>query len=294
VEIDAALVRRLIAAQFPQWANLPVLRVEPGGWDNRTFRLGVQRSVRLPSGASYAAQVEKEQAWLPRLAPELPLAIPVPVAHGRPGEGYPWHWSVYGWLEGESAETARVADTSELARALAAFLVALQAIDATGGPPPGPHNFLRGAPLAVYDADTRRALETLRGQGVTTAAAALWEAALATEWRGAPVWLHGDVSAGNLLVRDGRLSAVLDFGCAAVGDPACDLAIAWTYFSGASRAAFREALPLDRGTWLRGAGWALWKALITLSGQARSAEGLGHAARARRVLEAILEDPELR
>jgi aminoglycoside phosphotransferase (APT) family kinase protein len=264
VEIDASLVRRLIAAQFPFWAHLPVRPVAPGGWDHVTFHLGDDMSVRLPRAAQYAAQVAKEHHWLPRLAPFLPLPVPVPLARGNPGEGYAWHWSVYRWLEGEVASIERIADAREFAASLAHFLTCLQRIDPSGGPAPGPHNFNRGGPLATYDAETRAAITALSGIIDAEAANAIWDAALAATWHGSPVWLHGDVAATNLLITAGRLSAVIDFGCSGVGDPACDLTIAWTLFAGASRDVFRAAMPLDGSTWARARGWALWKALITL------------------------------
>jgi aminoglycoside phosphotransferase (APT) family kinase protein len=288
VPIDAALVRRLIAAQFPQWADLPVEPVAFGGWDNRTFHLGDRMTVRLPSARRYSLQVEKEHRWLPRLAPLLPLPIPVPLALGRPGEGYPWDWSVYGWLAGEIATRASIADLAEFATTLAQFLVALQRIDAAKGPPPGPHNFFRGGPLTVYDGETRQAIAALGGRIDADAATAVWESALAATWRGEPVWVHGDVSAGNLLVQAGRLSAVIDFGSSGVGDPACDLAIAWTLFDEPSRAAYRAALPLDDATWARGRGWTQWKALITFAGMS-GANPLA-AGEARRTLDAVLAD----
>ena len=288
VNIDATLVSRLIAAQFPQWADLSVEPVETSGWDNRTFRLGETMSVRLPSAEGYAAQVEKEQRWLPRLLPLLPLPIPRPLALGRPAEGYPWPWSVYRWLEGENATLKRIDDPSAFATALARFLVALQKIDSAGGPPPGPHNFSRGGPLSVYDAETRNALTALEGEIDVAAATKVWDAALNTTWHGSPVWVHGDVAAGNLLVKEGRLSAVIDFGCLGVGDPACDLVIAWTLLSGKSREAFRGALSVDRATWARGRGWALWKSLITLA-EYVDANPL-EAGKARRVIAEVLAD----
>ncbi|RZS83990.1 aminoglycoside phosphotransferase (APT) family kinase protein [Phyllobacterium myrsinacearum] len=266
VVIDAALVRTLIAAQFPQWSDLAIEPVRHGGWDNRTFHLGDHMTVRLPSGASYAAQVLKEQYWLPRLAPQLPLPIPEPVALGEPDEHYPWHWSVYRWLAGETAKRERIADLPQFANDLAAFLTALQGADATGGPVPGAHNFHRGGSLSVYDAQTRQAIAVLGGAIDTGLATAVWDAALAAAWSGPPIWLHGDVASGNLLVRDHRLSAVIDFGTCGVGDPACDLAIAWTLFEGESRQSFKAALPLDPATWARGRGWTVWKALIVYAG----------------------------
>ena len=288
ISINASLVSRLIATQFPLWADLPVEPVELDGWDNTTFRLGEDMSVRLPSAEGYASQVEKEHRWLPRLVPHLPLPIPVPLAKGAPGEGYPYPWSVYRWIEGETAAVERVDDPVEFATALADFLTALYRIDPTGGPPPGRHNFFRGGPLTVYDAETRQAIAVLEGEIDTDTAGAVWEAALAAAWHGPPVWFHGDVAAGNLLVEGGRLSAVIDFGISGVGDPSCDLAIAWTLFRGESRDAFRAALRLDDATWARGRGWALWKGLITL------AEHLGinppEAGTARRVIDEVLAD----
>ncbi|CAN7765579.1 aminoglycoside phosphotransferase family protein [Mesorhizobium sp. LjNodule214] len=285
--IDVTLVRRLIAAQFPNWADLPVEPVEPGGWDNRTFRLGDDKSVRLPSAASYVAQVEKEQRWLPRLAPHLPLPIPVPLAKGAPGQGYPWPWSVYGWLRGRPAANGGIADPTQFARSLADLLLALYRIDATGGPPAGQHNFHRGGRLAVYDAETRTALSALTGRIDTDTAQEVWASALGSGWQRPPVWVHGDVASGNLLVEDGKLCGVIDFGSSAVGDPACDLAIAWIEFSGESRQAFRDALALDAETWARGRGWALWKALITASGHDGNQR---EAAKSWAVIDEVLAD----
>ncbi len=290
VDINVSLVSRLVAAQFPQWARLPITPAVPQGWDNRTFRLGAHMTVRLPSAAAYALQVEKEHRWLPRLAPHLPLPIPVPLAKGAPAEGYPWRWSVYRWLEGETASVERIAELRRFATALARFLTALQRIDPAGGPPPGRHNFFRGGPLTVYDAETRQALAALGGKIDTDAASAVWEAALAASWQGLRVWFHGDVAAGNLLVRDGRLGAVIDFGTSGVGDPSCDLAIAWTLFRGESRDAFRAALELDDATWARGRGWTLWKALITLAEHIDT--NPAEAGIARRVIDEVLADHE--
>jgi aminoglycoside phosphotransferase (APT) family kinase protein len=275
-------VERLIAAQFPWWAHLPITPVQPGGWDNRTFRLGDTMTVRLPSTPGHAGQAEKEQRWLPVLAPHLPLPIPVPLAGGVPGEGYPFGWSVYPWLDGEPASPARIADLVEFAETLAGFLAALGRIDPTGGPPPASHGGFRGTPLLTYDDETRRAVAALGDRIDGAAALALWDAALTATFDGPPVWFHGDVAAGNLLVREGRLAAVIDFGCAGVGDPACDLAIAWTLLHGESREAFRAALDVDDSTWLRGRGWVLWKALITLAGS-------GDPGGARRDLDAVLD-----
>ncbi|MER9355234.1 aminoglycoside phosphotransferase family protein [Mesorhizobium sp. M0514] len=285
--IHTDLVRRLVNAQFPQWRHLPVSPVAFGGWDNRTFHLGNDMTLRLPSAAPYALQVEKEHRWVPTLAPLLPLPIPVPLAMGEPGEDYPWQWSVYRWIDGETAKTAEIADRRQFAVDLAKFLIALRRIDPAGGPPAGQHNFFRGGSLSVYDNQTREALQALEGQIDTQAATAVWDAALAATWQGSPVWFHGDVAWGNLLVQNGRLSAIIDFGTSGIGDPSCDLAIAWTFFQGESREAFRAAIDVDEATWARGRGWTLWKALITVAGHdANQAE----AERSRRVIDDVLAD----
>ncbi|RWE40309.1 MAG: aminoglycoside phosphotransferase family protein [Mesorhizobium sp.] len=290
IAIDVALVRRLIAAQFPHWKNLAVRPVDFGGWDNRTFHLGDEMTVRLPSAAAYSLQVEKEHRWLPRLAPLLPLPIPVPLAMGVPAEGYPWHWSVYGWIEGATAKRERIADLSEFAADLARFLVALKHVDAADGPAPGQHNFFRGGPLTVYDGETRQAISALGNRIDAGAATAVWERALAAAWEGPSVWFHGDVSQGNLLVEKGRLGAVIDFGTSGIGDPSCDLAIAWTFFEGESRDTFRACLAADEATWARGRGWALWKALIIAAGHIDVAPA--EIEESWRVIDAVLIDRE--
>ncbi|MET0692507.1 MAG: aminoglycoside phosphotransferase family protein [Propionibacteriaceae bacterium] len=286
--LDQALARRLVDSQFPQWADLPVRRVDLDGWDNRTFRLGDELTVRLPSGDWYALQVEKEQRWLPVLAPQLPLPIPSPVAQGAPGQGYPFSWSVYRWLEGQPSSREAIADLTEFADTLADFLLALHRVDASDGPGPGPHNFFRGGSLATYASETSEAVENLGDEIDGRAALACWDAAMAAEWTGDPVWLHGDIATGNLLLRDGRLGAVIDFGTSGVGDPSCDVVIAWTLFSGESRAVFRDRLGVDDGTWSRAPGGARWKALIVLVGQLGT-DPAG-AAVSRHVIDEVLAD----
>ncbi|MEZ4767223.1 MAG: aminoglycoside phosphotransferase family protein [Caldilineales bacterium] len=259
---DAMLVRRLLAAQFPRWADLPIRPVASSGTDNALYRLGDELLVRLPRIDWAVGQVDKDLRWLPRLAPLLPLAIPEPLARGEPGEGYPWHWGIYRWLDGRDATHESLADPVRAAVDLAQFLAALQRIDPAGGPSAA-ENGLRGVPLATRDEDTRAAIAALDGLIDTDAALAAWEAALdVPDWDRAPVWFHGDVLPGNLLFEDGRLRAVIDFAGAGVGDPAPDLMIAWNLFSGASREAFRRTLGVDDATWARGRGHALSQALI--------------------------------
>jgi aminoglycoside phosphotransferase (APT) family kinase protein len=262
-DITVDVVRRLIEEQFPQWADQPIAPVEHDGWDNTSFRLGDSLVVRLPSSDGYVPQIAKEHRWLPVLAAHLPLPIPSPVALGAPGVGFPRPWSVYRWLPGQHAAASRITDVERFAADLGDFLAALQQVEATDGPAAGDHSCWRGADLAVYDHDTRRAVDDLAERVDCDAVLSVWEQAMATSWAYAPVWVHGDVSASNLLTVDGHLSAVIDFGCSAVGDPACDLVAAWTMFDGDSRRAFRDHVALDDDTWARARGWALWKALLT-------------------------------
>lgn len=265
LDIDASLVHGLLLDQFPHWASLPLRRLDSAGTDNAIFRLGDALSVRLPRIHWSVEQVAKEVVWLPILAPHLPLEVPVPLAKGLPGRGYPWAWSVCRWLDGENATLDHLTDPSQAALDLARFISALRALDAAAGPAPGAHNSGRGVPLAQRDRQTREALSRLDGLIDTARALAEWEAALlAPAWNGPPVWIHGDVQSGNLLARQGRLTGVIDFGCLGVGDPACDLQIAWTLFSGDSRQQFRRALAVDDASWARGRGWALSVALIAL------------------------------
>lgn len=288
--IETELVRRLVDSQFPDWADLPVRPVERNGWDNSTFRLGEDKKVRLPTAASYVPQVEKEWRFLPVLASHLPLPIPAPLALGRPAEGYPYPWSVYRWIEGEPAVFEHLADPVGFAADLAQFLLALQRALAEG-PPAGADNFYRGGALSVYDAETRRCLDQLRGEIDAGAAGRVWEGALATRWQRPPVWVHGDIAVGNLLIRNGKLSAVIDFGSSAVGDPACDLVIAWTFLRGESRAAFKAKLAAEAGfdeaIWARARGWALWKALLICCGHGST---LPTERSAREVIAAVLDE----
>lgn len=260
-KITADLVSRLIADQFPQWADLPVRMVAKSGWDNRTFHLGDKMSVRLPSAARYAAQVEKEQMWLPKLAAHLPLPIPKPIAMGCATDDYPFAWSIMQWLPGTPADDA---GKSNVAADLADFLRALQAVDTRDGPLPGPHNFHRGGDLRIYDQEVRHALAQLGNRVDSDQIMRLWTKACHSSWTAAPVWLHGDMAAGNILLAKGKLSAIIDFGNCGIGDPACDLTIAWTYFDAPTRQIFRKKVGLDDATCTRAKGWGLWKALLLM------------------------------
>jgi aminoglycoside phosphotransferase (APT) family kinase protein len=263
-DIDVALVRRLVAAQFPDWAAAALAPVPSAGTDNALFRLGDDLVVRLPRIRGATGQAALEQEWLPRLAPLLPLSIPVPLVLGAPAEGYPWPWAVYQWLEGETPTVDRLVDPVGAAAALGAFVTAMQRIPAGAWPSPAPQS-PRGGSLTTRDAAVREAIAALSGVFPAAELTAAWEDALrAPAWDGPPTWLHGDLHATNLLARDGRLCAVIDFGCAGVGDPACDLMAAWTFLSGSTRAAFRAAAPGDDAAWAPGRGWALSMGLIAL------------------------------
>lgn len=263
IPVDVALVRQLVDDQFPHWSELAIKPVVNGGWDNWTFHLGDQMSVRLPSAAPYALAVQKEHRWLPVFAPKLPLPISTPVALGQPARDYPFAWSVYRWLPGRAASTGDIGDSVAFAAALADFLRALQLLDPSDGPEPGVHNWFRGGSLATYSGEVDRCLDVLSDRVPTEQIRTIWQQALTSPWDRRPVWFHGDVASGNLLVDNGSLSAVIDFGTCGVGDPACDLAIAWTLLTPAGRGRFRSELGVDDDTWARGRGWALWKTLAT-------------------------------
>ena len=287
INLTADLVRTLVADQFPQWRDLPVEPVAQQGWDNRTFRLGDRLTVRLPSAERYVAAVEKEHRCLPILAGQLPLPVPVPVATGRPATGYPFPWAVRRWLPGRTVECATDVDRLRLARDLGGFLTALREAPIQNGPAAGRHSFFRGCHPSAYGDEVQRALSAL-GDAVDVAACeAIWADALTSAWPSAPVWFHGDVAVGNLLTTEGRLSAVIDFGTCGIGDPACDLVMAWTYFIGAERTVFREAAGLPDDAWRRARGWALWKALVVMAG-ASSPDPAGIQGR---VLGHVLADP---
>ncbi len=288
IEVGAEQVRLLVAEQFPQWADLPVRAVASGGWDNWTFHLGDGMLARLPSAAEYALAVEKEQRWLPVLAAQLPLPIPVPAAQGRPGAGYPFSWSIYQWLDGAPARADTIGDPVRFATDLAGFLAALQAIDTADGPGPGTHNWFRGGTVRTYDEQAQRALTRLDGDIDAALAQEIWKTSLNASWDGVAKWFHGDVAEGNLLLDDGKLAAVIDFGTCGVGDPACDMAIAWTLLTADARQAFRERLSVDDATWARGRGWALWKTLVAC---AQTVGRTGDAAAsARRILGEIFTE----
>ena len=266
VDIDIALVRRLLDVQCPQWSGLQIESVQPWGTDNAIFRLGEEMVVRMPRRTRTSETLAKELQWLPKLAPRLPVAIPVPLAEGTPALGYPFRWAVYTWLKGQTATAGHITDTRQLAVDLARFMDALWHIDPTEGPAPGAHNFFRGVPLDVRNEMTRAAIAALDGAMDVDAMTAVWEAAVrAPAWSRPPVWVHGDMDSRNILVEQGRLSGVIDFGGLAVGDPACDVMTAWKVLPPDARRTFRVALSIDDATWLRSRGWTLSQAVMILS-----------------------------
>lgn len=265
IDTDEHLVRRLLADQFPQWGELPVTAVPTSGTENAIYRLGDEMAVRLPYRPVKDDQIDKLERWLPRLAPQLPLSIPEPLARGAPSDEYPTAWSIVRWLEGEEATLERLDDPVEAARTLAEFVCALIAIDTAGGPAPGTHNFWRGVSLAARDGITRRCIRESEGLVDAAAVTQAWERDLAAPvWDEPPTWLHGDLASDNMLAKNGRLSAVIDWGGLGVGDPATELQPAWNLFRGASRDAYREALGFDDATWARGRGLALSVSIVAL------------------------------
>ena len=283
IDTDVPLVHRLIAAQFPQWAELDVTPVTSSGTDNAMYRLGDDLAVRLPRIASAAGNIEQEQRWLPQLAPLLPVTVPMPIGRGEPDEHYPLPWSVVRWLDGANPVVGEILEPTRLAEDLAAFITALRQIDVTDAPQAN-----RGGPLAGRDAATRKAIAELDGMIDTELATTVWDDALRLTGRSAPAWAHGDLSPGNVLVSGGRLSAVIDFSGVGVGDPTVDLVIAWNLLPARGRDALRTALEVDEQTWLRGRAWALSIALIQLPYYHQTNPGL--AANSRHVINEVLGD----
>jgi aminoglycoside phosphotransferase (APT) family kinase protein len=257
LELDETLVRELLAERFPEWAGLPLRRLEPSGTVNAIFRLGDELSVRLPRRDGPTEPGSAELDWLPRLAPQLPIEVPVPVAQGRPSESYPWFWEIHTWVQGETLPVEEI-DAVQAARDLADLVRALQTVAPCGGPPAG-----RGVALAERDPAFRYWLERFEGDSRVVTE---WKRARAAPpWDGPPVWHHGDLDCRNWLVRDGRISGVIDWGSMGVGDPACDVMVAWKLHSLEARDAFRAALPTDDATWERARGWAVSQAVAALS-----------------------------
>ena len=284
VDIDVALVRRLVAAQFPHLADLPIRAVRSTGTVNAIYRIGDRLCARLPRMAAWAESVEHEVAWLPALAPQLSLRVPEPVARGVPAHGYPFPWAIFRWIEGDPYGDALVADERDAAGELARFVADLRRIDPSGAPPGGRR------PLHELDAPTRRAIEAARGAIDGEAVAAAWARALrAPAWDGPPVWIHTDLLRPNLLVHRGRLCAVIDFGGAGAGDPAADVIAAWSVFGRTGRTAFREALEVDEGTWRRARGYALHQALLIIPYYAETNPEF--VALAKRTVAEVLADP---
>jgi aminoglycoside phosphotransferase (APT) family kinase protein len=284
VRVDDHLVRRLLAAQFPDWSGLPIQRVASTGTDNAIYRLGDAYGVRLPRIGWAVGQVTKEAEWIPRLGGHLPATLPEPLAVGEAACGYPYPWLVYRWIEGIDALSVPVADWADLVGPVAAFVIALQAVDTTGAPPAG----TRAGPLASVDSPTRAAIEHLAATIDVARARAVWEEALAADpWAGPGVWVHGDLLPGNVLLRSGSLAGIIDWSAAGVGDPACEAMLGWA-MPAPARAAYRKALRFDDATWARGRGWALQQAVFFVPYYEMTIPTA--VAAARRRLEAILAD----
>jgi aminoglycoside phosphotransferase (APT) family kinase protein len=287
VDLGIELIRRLLASQVPELAGLPLNEVPSTGTVNAIYRLGEALYVRMPRVARWAPDLEKELRWLPRLARQLPLPVPEPVHRGQPQCGYPFRWAVYRWLPGETFGDDRVEDAGEAANELAKFIIALRGVDRRDAP-----RSRRGRPLAVRDHEARAAIASSRHLIDADAVTAAWDASLrAPEWEGDPVWTHGDLLRPNLLVRNGRLSAILDFGNIGIGDPAIDVIAAWTIFDDVGRRSFRAALEVDDTTWSRARGLALHQALMIIPYYFETNPGF--VASAQRTVEQVIAEADV-
>lgn len=283
VQIDHGLVVRLVAEQFPRLAGLPIREVRSTGTVNAIYRLGDALYVRLPRVGTWSESIDREWTWLPRLAPRLPLRIPEPVHLGVPTPDYPFPWAIFDWIEGRPYDD-EVQDEREVARELAGFVRALRAVPRTTDAPPGGRR-----PLRELDAGTRATIQQLPYDVDGVAALAAWEdALLAPRWVGEAVWVHADLLRPNVLVQGGRLTAVIDFGGAGVGDPAMDVIAAWAVFGRDGRDEYRRALDVDDGVWLRARGIALHQAAAIIPYYRDSNPAF--VVMAKRTVEQVLDD----
>ncbi|MCX4744990.1 aminoglycoside phosphotransferase family protein [Kitasatospora sp. NBC_01287] len=260
IQVDEALVRTLLREQRPHWADLPISPAG-AGTDNTMYRLGEHLLVRLPRTPDNAQAVRKEQTWLPRLAPHLPCRIPEPVHSGTPSAAFPLAWSVYHWIDGDEAGPESVTDWSAFGADLASVVRSLHTAPLMGATREGELSWYRGGGLRACErwiGECFDACRTLQGLDLDLARLRdLWQSALALpEPSGPHVWLHGDLKPTNLLVQQGKLHAVIDFGALSVGLPDAEHSTLWD-FPPAARQAYRDALGLDDMTWLRARAWAI-------------------------------------
>ncbi|MEK7571253.1 MAG: aminoglycoside phosphotransferase family protein [Patescibacteria group bacterium] len=280
--INEMLVRKLLKEQFPKWSDLPLQEVV-SGTQNAIYRLGKDMAIRLPRIPGAVSHINKEYLYLPKLAPHLSLSIPTPIAKGKPSNDYPWDWSIYAWLDGENAVDT-ITDLHQAAIDLGHFVKELHDIAPTGG-----HLCRRGKPLHIRDKETREAIALLEDIIDTNAATTIWEKALSmSQWELPPVWIHGDLHTDNMLTTHGRISAVIDFGSAGIGDPAVDMMVAWTALSADTRNIFRNIVQPDEATWIRGRGWALTFGLVALPYYTQSNPTLADIS--RRTIDAVFSD----
>ena len=288
-EISVPLVKKLVEEQFPQWSSLPITPVKKSGFDNVTFHLGNEFSVRLPRLKSFSTQPLREHQWLHKLAPHLSVQIPTIIALGKPSAEYPWHWSVCKWIEGTTLNSFTRNELQQFAIPLAQFLKELHTIDGAGGLEPGEENFFHGASPRVNDGKVQEAFQKIDRYIDISAAKEVWSRAVNSEIIKKPVWLHGDMNSGNFISKDGKLVAVIDFGTMGVGDPACDLKIAWTLFDKPARKIFKDHLGYDAGIWDRAKGWALYN--NSIYGLAFNENNTADSIqRCQRIAEWIFED----
>lgn len=289
-EVVEELAQSLIDGQFPVWSHLPLKKIDSAGTDNSIYRLGEELAVRFPVSASAAQQVAKEHIWLPKLI-SFAVAIPIVIGAGRPMNEFPFPWSVMTWIEGKDATADVIVDWLKTAEDLGQFIREFRSQNPSGAPLAGKHNAFRGTALGNLDQIARNAIDALRYMFDHSLLLDIWEQALGVEpWAGAPQWIHGDIHAANIIVKNGNIAGIIDLGLMGVGDPACDLAPAWSFLPSHVRDVFREAADVDGPTWLRGKGWGLYIGVIALSyyrGRNPTLSGIAETA-----IRAVIEDGE--
>jgi len=285
ISITKQLAKNMLEEQFPQFKDLEITDIKIGGWDNKVFRLGDDKLIKMPIAKKYEIQIDTTFHWLPKLANHLPFKIPQPLGRGKPSPAYPFKWAIYNWIEGDTVFESKNIDGEKFADDLVTFIKDLHKINIDNAPAPSIHNFYRGGDLRIYDTEIIASISALKGKIDYRKAMQIWEKSIASQYHDSPLWIHGDLSLGNILLEEGQIKAIIDFGMIAAGDPACDLAVAYNIFTADVREEFIIKMDMKKDVWDRAKGWALWKSLISFANP--KATNVVEATRAKFVLKEL-------